>query len=74
MTEVIEGGVAQQAGITLGDGRVKVNGKAVTTREEYMEAMQAAGAGIPHRRQARRKRGRGEAELPRAATLIRNDP
>jgi S1-C subfamily serine protease len=47
VTEVIEGGVAQKAGIKLGDVLVKVNGKAVTTREEYMEAMQAAGREFP---------------------------
>jgi carboxypeptidase Q len=47
VTEVIEGGVAEKAGIKLGDVLVKVNGKAVATREEYMEAMQAAGREFP---------------------------
>ena len=43
MTEVVEGGVAEKAGIKAGDVILKVAGKAVATREEYVEAMQAAG-------------------------------
>ena len=47
VTEVIEGGIAEKAGIKLGDVLLKVNDKAVATREEYMEAMQAAGREFP---------------------------
>ena len=47
VTEVVEGGVAEKAGIKPGDVIVKVNGKAVATREEYGEAMQDAGREVP---------------------------
>jgi carboxypeptidase Q len=43
VTEVVEGGVAALAGIKPGDVIVKVAGKPVATREEYVEAMQGAG-------------------------------
>ena len=43
VTEVVEGGPAEKAGIKPGDVLLKVAGKAVANREEYVEAMQAAG-------------------------------
>jgi carboxypeptidase Q len=47
ITEVVPDGVAEKAGVKIGDVLVKVNGKAVATREEYMEAMQTAGREFP---------------------------
>jgi len=47
VSEIIDGGVAQKAGIKVGDVLIKVNGKAVASREEYVEAMQAAGQDFP---------------------------
>ena len=47
VTELVEGGVAEKAGIKPGDVIVKVNGKVVASREEYMEAMMAAGSEVP---------------------------
>jgi carboxypeptidase Q len=47
VSELVDGGVAEKAGIKIGDVIVKVAGKAVTTREEYIEAMQGAGREFP---------------------------
>jgi carboxypeptidase Q len=47
VSEVVEGGVAEKAGIKAGDVILKVNGKAVATVEEYIEAIQTAGREFP---------------------------
>ena len=45
--EVSEGGIAEKAGVMAGDEIVSVGGKAISSREEYGEAIQAAGREIP---------------------------
>jgi membrane-associated protease RseP (regulator of RpoE activity) len=43
ITEVTEGTPAETAGFKPGDVVVKINGKAMASRDDYFEAMQAAG-------------------------------
>ncbi len=46
VSEVVEGSIAEKAGFKAGDLIAKVGGKAIASREEYFEAMQAAGQEI----------------------------
>jgi carboxypeptidase Q len=46
VSEVTEGTPAEKAGFKPGDLIIKVAGKAVTSREDYFEAMQAAGSEV----------------------------
>ena len=46
VSEIVEGSPAEKAGFKVGDVVAKVAGKAVTSREEYMEALMAAGQEI----------------------------
>ena len=44
--DVIEGGLAEKAGLKAGDIIVKVGDKAVASREQFTEALQAAGTSV----------------------------
>jgi carboxypeptidase Q len=46
VAEVVEGGIADKAGFKAGDVIVKVAGKPIASREDYVEAIQAAGQEI----------------------------
>ena len=46
VSELVEGGAAARAGVKVGDVIVKVGGKPVATREEYVEVLQGAGREI----------------------------
>lgn len=47
VVEVAEGSVAEKAGIKAGDVIARVAGKAIASRDDYIEAIQAAGPDVP---------------------------
>ena len=60
VVEVIEGGAAEKAGVRDGDEIVKIGGKAVASREDFVAALQAA---EPSTKLVVRRDGK-EVELP----------